>query len=399
MNTRRFWVGALRIATAAGVFIVVASAAFVNLQQRILRWRADQLLADIRAIQMGHSSWNDAQQIMRRWGAWGKWAGSCDSQGCDYQIALQDISSAYPTYFLNRGKVEPRSPGRHYSLWQRRLYSILGGRFVQVYAGVQVKNGIVWTKQYILGTSMYPRLPRTEDDWGYMLIAQAEGVTRFPLDRDRDIVRTHPEYSVESETPCTVCKFIRAEFTPFADALIQESSLDFNIDCITRWRACDTPAQIMPAAWRIYKQQSERTQGNTISSPFKCEVPLEILGRDYRFALLTEVMTTRTFHEPGVTRYIASLSSIRSLKNEAHQKPENLRNLRLGWTDTVLAEGDRPAEIKRGDRIIFLFEAPLDEERDVVDSGIGPCSYVLDTARNRAAIEKGISHDGLSDQQ
>lgn len=230
-----------------------------------------------------------------------------------------------------------------------------------------------------------------------MLIGQAEGVTRFRLGRDWDIVRTNPEYLVESETPCTVCKFIRGEFTPYADALVQQSLLDFNMDCITRWRACDTPAQIMPSAWRIYKQQSERKQGNSIPSPFKCEVPLEILGRDNRFALVTEVTSTCSFLEPEVTRYVASLRSIESLKNEARQRPENLKNLRLGWTDTVLAEGRRPAEIKRGDRIIFLFEAPLDEERDVVDSGIGPCSYVLDTVRNRAAIERGISHDGLSD--
>lgn len=166
MNTHRCWVGPLRIAVAAGAFIVLGFAVYVNMQQRLLRWRADQLMADIRAIQMGHSSWDDAEKLMRRWGAWGKWAGSCDSQSCDYQIVLQDISGAYPAYFLNRGKVEPRTPGRTYSLWQRRMYSVLGGRFVQVYAGVQVKNGIVWTKHYILGTSMYPRLPKTEDEWG-----------------------------------------------------------------------------------------------------------------------------------------------------------------------------------------------------------------------------------------
>jgi hypothetical protein len=47
----------------------------------------------------------------------------------------------------------------------------------------------------------------------------------------------------------------------------------------------------------------------------------------------------------------------------------------------------------------WVIAAPLDEERDVVNSGIGPCRYVLDTARNRAAIEKGISHDGLADRK
>ena len=77
-------------------------------------------------------------------------------------------------------------------------------------------------------------------------------------------------------------------------------------------------------------------------------------------------------------------------------QPENLKNIRLGWSDTVLAGGDRPAGVKPGDRIIFLFEASLEEERDVVDSGIGPCSYVLGNAQNLAAVEKGIEIDGLS---
>lgn len=398
MTSHYWWGRILRIAGATIALLVFALFASLNIQQRLLRWRANQLLTDIRAIRMGHSTWEDAHRFMHRWGAWGKWAGSCDSRSCDYQIVLQDISGAYPAYFLNQDRVETRTPGRHYSRWQRRLYSLLGGRFVQVYAGVQIKNGTVWTKHYILGTSMYPRLPKSEDDWGYMLIAQSEGATHFPLGSDSEIARTYPEYHVESETPCTVCKFIRGTFTPFADAAVQQSLLDFNLDCVTRWRACDTPAQIMPSAWRIYKQQSERTQGNPIASPFKCDVPLDILGRDYRYALLTEVTSIRTFQEPEVTRYVASLRSIRSLKNEAHQRPESLTNLRLGWTDTVLAGGKRPADIKRGDRIMFLFEAPLDQERDVVDSGIGPCSYVLDTDANRAAIEKGIAHDGLADR-
>ena len=82
----------LRVVCAAGLVLVVLAFCAVQFQQRLMRWRAERLLADIRQIQMGHSTWSDAQRLMHRWGASGRWEGSCTSQRCDYQIVLQDIS-------------------------------------------------------------------------------------------------------------------------------------------------------------------------------------------------------------------------------------------------------------------------------------------------------------------
>ena len=117
MSTRRLWVRAVHVGVAAAVFLVLGVAVSVNLQQCVLRWRAGQLLAEIRAIQMGHSTWGDAQRLMHRWGAWGRWEGSCTSQSCDYQIVLQDISHAFPAYFLTKGGLEERTQGNVYSVW------------------------------------------------------------------------------------------------------------------------------------------------------------------------------------------------------------------------------------------------------------------------------------------
>lgn len=122
------WGRFFRIAGIAILAPIVCLAAVVPIQQRILRRRAERLLADIREIQMGKSTWTDAQRLMNRWGRWGKWEGPCDARSCDYQIVLQDASHTYPTYFLTAKGLEIRTERHEYHLWQRRLYSLLGGR-------------------------------------------------------------------------------------------------------------------------------------------------------------------------------------------------------------------------------------------------------------------------------
>ena len=99
--------------TAVTVFAVLALlAAFVQLEQHLLRWRAERLLADIRQIQMGKSTWADAQRFMTKWGTWGHYEGSCTAEKCDYSIAMEDAARALTAYiFVGRTEktvIEPR---------------------------------------------------------------------------------------------------------------------------------------------------------------------------------------------------------------------------------------------------------------------------------------------------
>ena len=56
----------IRLAAIAIAAIVLCAAAYVQIQQHLLRWRAERLLNDIREIQMGKSTWVDAQRMMHR---------------------------------------------------------------------------------------------------------------------------------------------------------------------------------------------------------------------------------------------------------------------------------------------------------------------------------------------
>ena len=71
------WKKIVRRSALTLLALLLALAAWVPIQQQILRWRAERLLADIRAIQMGKSNWDDAQRLMHRWGAWNEQLDNC----------------------------------------------------------------------------------------------------------------------------------------------------------------------------------------------------------------------------------------------------------------------------------------------------------------------------------
>jgi hypothetical protein len=68
MASRKRWIHALRVTALGTLALIAGLAVIVQAQQRLLRWRAERLLADIREIQMGKSTWVDAQRLMYEWG-------------------------------------------------------------------------------------------------------------------------------------------------------------------------------------------------------------------------------------------------------------------------------------------------------------------------------------------
>lgn len=95
MTFRLPWGRVLRVAGVVVLALVAALAVFVQIQQRILRWRAERLLADMRELQSHKGTWADAQKIMTRWGAWGSYEGACTQEQCDYYIRIQDSVSRF----------------------------------------------------------------------------------------------------------------------------------------------------------------------------------------------------------------------------------------------------------------------------------------------------------------
>lgn len=395
------WGRLIRIAAVAILAPIICLIAAVRIQQYVLRWRAEQLLADIRQIQMGKSTWADAQRLMHRWGKWGRWEGSCDARSCDYQIAMQDASNALPTFFFTQTDLQLRSEKRDYSRWQLRLYSILGGRVAQVYAEIRIKNGIIWTKAYTVQTPRDSHEMGTDD----LLIGTAEGTTHLNPD-DWPIPSNHPEFQIRAAGPCegcnggcTICELIQTRVTPFADPGAMSQLFEFNLACISSWRECEEPREIMPSAWRLFRQDKTGRGDGSVDWPI-CKVPVDVIARDYQFGVLTEVNSVKSeIEKDGWTRYVASLSLLESVKNDTlkgrDQLAAYLKRVRLGWSDTMLAGGVPASSIRPGDRMFLFFNRMPSGGSVDIDEDF--CSYVLDTEQNRAAIARGIARDALSD--
>ena len=395
------WVRLFRIAALAVLAIVFSLFAFVRIQQYVLRWRAERLLADIREIQMGKSTWADAQRLMHRWGNWGRWQGACNPVDCEYQIAMEDVSHALPISFWTESGFETRVEGHEYARWQLRSYSILGGRVSQVYATFHVKKDIVWTKSYTVLTSRNSWERGAYDE----LVGDAEGTTHFTPQDDFPLLAQHPEYSIRAAGPCegchdgacTICEMIRASFTPFVDTGVVTQLFDFNLSCISSWHECEEPREIIPSAWRIYiaeQKEFERSPRTVDVRDWRsCNLPVEMIGRDYRYALQVEAVSVKTSKDGQFTRYEVQLCGLSGVKNNPSFKPGLLKEPLVGWSDTIPPGGNGIAQLKPGSRMIFLFNGPLDEWG--VIPFYGACSYVPDTPENRSAIERGIARDSV----
>jgi hypothetical protein len=340
---------------------------------------------------------------MTRWGEWGGYEGSCTPERCDYQILLQDAVSSEQIHFWSTGGALP-APHRCCQ-WFHKPFRALGGRQALIYAGIKVRNGIIWTKAYDVVTGLKPRIYEGEKEYGDDLIGLADGVTRFweneswlSMMPQRNYLVHHPEYTAEIAGICSGCRAVNAHFTPLADPVVVWQLLDFNLDCITRWFECKTPVEIMPGTVRLYEQDKAAPQRPDAPKD-RCGLPLEVLGRDYKYVAIAEVVSARTIQEPDGSYRWFRFRPIVSLKNHAvPQVPTIGKDDYVEPLEAHLAGGGPVVDLKPGTRFILLFESPFDEH-DTVTIGADKCGFVSYSDQNLTAIQRGIQRDVFSDAQ
>src|SRR6185369_5315466 len=93
MTFRKWAVRIVLFTGGVALSLVLLAFLAVQIQQRMLRWRAERLLADMHQIRLYQSTWADAQRLMHRWGAWGHYDGSCTAASCTYKIELRSLIS------------------------------------------------------------------------------------------------------------------------------------------------------------------------------------------------------------------------------------------------------------------------------------------------------------------
>jgi hypothetical protein len=241
------------------IYLVLLAA--VQISQRITRRRAEHLLTDLRALQLEKSSWNDAQALMRRWGRWGRYEGTCDADHCNYWIHFEQ--TGVPT--------RPISTSDLYfdliSRYEEIATKVLGAHVVDVEGGLHLQNNLVVGTWFSVVTGL-----QGED----VLMSRVTG-TRT---RDLEPYDLWPEKDPHSEYRTVLRSGTMGYFFTQFTAATKPEDVEWltavNFSCITRWVPCREMGDLLPSAWAKFTAESKHVSDirNRIGD---CAYPLEEL--------------------------------------------------------------------------------------------------------------------------
>ena len=382
------WRRILRITAFTVGVLLLGTVALVRIQQQILRWRAERLLSDIRSLQLGRSTWADAQKIMTRWGAWGFYEGSCTEKRCAYQIAFRDVSRTFLVMSVPDGSLHAE-PQEH-NAWILKAYRILGGQSALIAARVEVIDGVIWGKDY----ELYLNIPggSNMNEGEYVLAAYAETVWKSK-DLHSSYTAIPTDYRIGRREPCSGCESIEAQYTPYADPKFISDVMNFNLDCLTRLILCRHPEQIAPGMWQRADEDERNAKKSGDGSPANlCPISPEVLGREQENGALVEVMETHIEQSQSGPSPVTAFRLKQRLKRAEFWNEGDL--IRAGTADeqTVVRETGRTGLFKPGNKVILIFETPW-RQTPVHQIGLDFCRVLPATDENLAAFLRGVHED------
>ncbi|RZU43506.1 hypothetical protein BDD14_5173 [Edaphobacter modestus] len=202
--------------------------------QWLLRWRGERLLADIQSLEVGKSSWTDAEALMKKRGL-RHLGDSCTPEKCQYGIRMEHTLPrwfwGYPDYGVMN--------------WMPRIADNVGLRISVISAVFTVEKGIVTSKSFW----EMVRLPVR--DWflpgsGHMSelsvnSAEEADFSRYYLGFDYKLSRMHPHSAATADKRGLV-----VTYSPDEDISERAKLMDFRLDCITRFIPCKNEREILP---------------------------------------------------------------------------------------------------------------------------------------------------------
>lgn len=319
----------------------------IRLDQYHLRWQAERLQSEIRSLELRKSTYADARRLEARWTDEST-EGVCRPSWCDLQISLQNTGSAHLEFLLNHLAV-------------RAIYHRLDGRVAGVYSFIHIRDGLLWEKGISIGIetlSMRPDGSRVE----YELEGSIGTDDHFTW-----VSARHPEWQVGGSNICTSCKMGWVRFTPFADPQDVLRLTDLNFACLTRWRHCTEPADLLPTAWKeLPAEIAERAQ-NGWYGWWRCTpAAIRVVSRRTHHVDLVKVIKLE-LKEPVPSMTVRRLSRV----------PFQLENW---WPEFPLGM-DPSDNIHLGDKLL-LFE--------------DGCQTVPATAENMKAAELGANEGWIN---
>jgi hypothetical protein len=386
MTFRFRWRKILRVAGIAILVLVAGLAGFVQFQQRVLRWRAERLLADIRAFQSHPETPADVERFLSRWSGRRYANEQCSQMKCDMGVELDDEFTRIYRY----------CEGMRWACRELAIpFALLGGRTTFVAAHFTLRDGKVDQSRFWIMISVAPNTSSSIDPQGYAIAAAAEqhvdGFGPFQYWSSRSF---HREYWVGKRGGCEGCVKIESVYTPRVTPAQLASLTDFDLSCISRRRPCTTEGDLMPSAWRQY--QHELPRYDSLSEDWEhCRVPLALLAEEYRGIVVANVLSVGNAptNEPGAIP--VRLRLVQVLKGAADARPNEVSN-REAFDRGQGNNGSSSRDMQAGHRYILF--ASLGKANDGHEAAaLEECGVVPFTPENLAAVKRGIARGGLAD--
>lgn len=236
-------VGWIALATIAALFLC---AAVIQVDQQIMRRRAQALVDDLLELQVGITTLDQGRQILRRWPE-ASVLQNCTTK-CEVGVVLDDLSRKHGAYLYSHQKLF-------------KIYQLLGGRPAEFRAAVAFENGVFESDSTGFYLYVAPHKNPTNTWPEYTLIGGASIVDQSllgdPYYRPDSL---HAAYRVHMPDGCDGCMKIGVDFLSNFTSADRDRLMQFNFSCITRWvHPCRTLADLMPNAWKqIMEDQTRR---------------------------------------------------------------------------------------------------------------------------------------------
>lgn len=364
----------LRLVGIAAVALLAAGFAFIHLHQWSYRNRAEELLNDLRNLELRRATFAEVRPLLQKWEQWGKYESDCTERNCALEISLENLVYE-KKIFQGRWRLV-------------RAYMLLGGRPARIEARIAIRNGVVLEKAYRIAIEV----PGGEEGrpWShvpsYLLAAEVRTVAQ--LTRLNGLSEDHPEYEIGKPSGCKVCLMVWFRFTPWAESQDIRRFMDIRLGCLSPWSACRTEADIMPVAWSQWLKEASARETNW-STPRPCSpAVLRAGGRDARNVAAVRVVAMQEVSSNTAERYYKVTVQIDKRLKRSEFWPEG-GIASLAQSTRSLSTPDGAVPIRIGDRYLLLFDDPFwDPENLLLVEGCGliPQKYL-------AFVEEGLRRD------
>ncbi|WP_263383631.1 hypothetical protein [Granulicella arctica] len=381
---------------------LIVSFALLILILRIETYRfqhkAERMMEDFQSINLRHSTWPDAEGLIRRWGKYGSYQGDCTGSFCRYTIALQSPQAGLEIRLF-------KHLHHRFVLAPVHIFFAtcqhLGVRSATLRASMVVQDNVVVRKSAVF---KYDVPDAFSPGSGYSLIATSGASSRlttldgWPLINSEQLAE-HSFYGFTRPGGCSFCMMVNVAFTRDTPDPEMRRLTTFDLGCITRLlHPCRNLEDIYPASerWHLY----DGTVGGRPAPPdqamhqdstlrLACHVPILARGRDADQILSVTPVNEAQKRKPGEVNEKASVRLESVLKGSTRYK-----------TGEVFSVTDRsyspytPLQIETpltpGKRFLLLSMHPEYKSEPLE---LDRCLVVPDTAEARAQIQQGVAQN------